>query len=82
MGEATKNRSAVFRRESSKEGFPQIDVSTLYELFSKSAERFADLPALGSRPIKVRQGRRRGDRSEARARPHRCAQRSAKRCKA
>ena len=46
-------QSAVYRRASSKEGFPGIGVTTLYELFTKSAEARPDLPALGRRPIAV-----------------------------
>lgn len=49
----TANQSPIYRRPSSKNGFPTLDgVTTLYELFSKSAEKFADLPALGHRVIK------------------------------
>lgn len=50
----TANQSAIYRRASSKNGFPTLDgVTTLYELFSRSAEAHADLPALGRRPIGV-----------------------------
>lgn len=55
LGEPSQNASAVFRRESSKDGFPTLPgITTLYELFTKSVEKYGDLPAIGSRPIKVR----------------------------
>jgi hypothetical protein len=47
----TANASAVYRRASAKDGFPTLEVSTLYELFSRSVEKYGDLPALGRRPI-------------------------------
>lgn len=44
--------SAVFRNISSKDGFPTAEVSTLYELFDRSAKKFADAKCLGFRPKK------------------------------
>lgn len=41
--------SAIFRHAGSKDGFPSLDVSTLYELFSKSVEKYPDNDCLGVR---------------------------------
>ncbi|GBF95915.1 hypothetical protein Rsub_08038, partial [Raphidocelis subcapitata] len=48
----SSSASAIFRRASSKDGFPALDgVTTLYELFEKSVAAHKDLPALGTRAI-------------------------------
>jgi hypothetical protein len=51
VSEPTANASAIYRRASSKDGFPTLEVTTLYELFNRSVEKYGDLPALGRRPI-------------------------------
>jgi non-ribosomal peptide synthetase component F len=48
---ATENQSAIYRCAASKKGFPELGVATLYEAFDRSSKKFADLPALGHRPI-------------------------------
>ena len=50
-GDAT--HSAIYRDKGSANGYPDLGVSTLYELFSTSVEKYADLPALGFRPVTV-----------------------------
>jgi hypothetical protein len=46
--------SAIYRHASSKDGFPELEVKTLYDLFKKSAEKYPNRPALGRRVVKVR----------------------------
>lgn len=53
IGEGDANHSPIYRLTTSKDGFPKLDgVTTLYELFSKSVDKYADLPALGHRVVK------------------------------
>lgn len=53
----TANRSAIYRRPESKDGFPDLPgATTLYELFKNSAEKHPQYPCLGQREIKVRPG--------------------------
>lgn len=51
---ATANQSAIYRRTSSKDRYPELDgVTTLYQLFDESSKKHAELPALGRRPLAV-----------------------------
>lgn len=52
-GTATDSASAIFRDARSLAGFPQLPVTTLYELFDRSVGLYKDLPCLGQRPVKV-----------------------------
>ncbi|KAI8471525.1 MAG: hypothetical protein J3K34DRAFT_416911 [Monoraphidium minutum] len=52
VGEGDATHSPIYRRNTSKDGYPTLEgVATLYELFSKSVEKYADLPALGHRVV-------------------------------
>ncbi len=49
---ATKDKpsaSAIYRHAGSKDGFPKLEVNTLYELFTRSVEKYADKDCLGQR---------------------------------
>ena len=64
----TATRSAVYRRAGCEEGFPGLDhTSTLYELFVNSVAKHAELPALGWRPVLVREGGSDASRAAVRA---------------
>lgn len=41
----------VYRHISAKDGMPTLDATTLFELFERSAEKYASNACLGSRPI-------------------------------
>jgi len=63
VSDATANQSPIYRRASSKDGFPGLSkngvaITTLYEMFTQSALSHPDLPALGHRPILVSTERR------------------------
>lgn len=54
IGSAGKGRSTIFRREGSGKDFPTLPgVETLYQAFSTSCEKHADLPCLGKRAVVV-----------------------------
>lgn len=43
--------SPIYRNKWSKDGFPTLDVKTLYESFTRSVEKYPNNPCLGSRAI-------------------------------
>lgn len=45
--------SAIYRHKSSKDGFPLLDASTLYEVFTTSVEKYRDNDCLGVRENKA-----------------------------
>lgn len=50
-GEGTVAIGPVYRNIIAKDAYPTLDgVKTLYELFTRSAKRYAKNPCLGSRP--------------------------------
>lgn len=46
----TPSRSAIFRNTVARNDFPTLEVSTLYDLFTRSATKYAKEPCLGLRP--------------------------------
>lgn len=46
----TPSASPVFRNSAFKDADPKLEVSTLYELFDRSANKYAEHPCLGYRP--------------------------------
>lgn len=52
VSEPTATQSAIYRRQTSAEGFPTLDgIETLYESFEKSVTQHKGLPALGWREL-------------------------------
>jgi long-chain acyl-CoA synthetase len=45
------SQSAIYRSYVAKDGFPTIDVTTLYDSFRLAVERYGGQPCLGHRPI-------------------------------
>jgi long-chain acyl-CoA synthetase len=51
------SQSSVYRSYVAKDGFPTIDVTTLYDSFRLAAERYSAQPCLGHRPIDTETGK-------------------------
>ncbi len=48
--EGTVSSSAIYRHVAAKAGFPSLPVTTVYELFKKSVEKYPNNKCLGHRP--------------------------------
>lgn len=45
----TPSASAIYRHAGSKDALPKLEVNTLYELFTRSVEKYPDNQCLGTR---------------------------------
>jgi long-chain acyl-CoA synthetase len=51
------SQSAIYRSYVAKDGFPTIDVTTLYDSFRQACERYSGQPCLGHRPVDAESGK-------------------------